>query len=62
MHAFSTFNWIDVDYGSFYENAKNMTAYKYDFVERYKDICSVSELEKKVLNVFLRAYVIRKEM
>ncbi|KAH0648818.1 WAS/WASL-interacting protein family member 1-like isoform X1 [Solanum tuberosum] len=62
--AFSTLNWIGDDYGSFYQDVKNMISYKYDLfiAERDGDVCSVSELEKQHLDAVLRAYNIEKEI
>ncbi|WMV43887.1 hypothetical protein MTR67_037272 [Solanum verrucosum] len=62
--AFSTLNWIGDDYGSFYQDVKNMISYKYDLfiAERDGDVCSVSELEKQHLDAVLRAYNIEKKI
>lgn len=62
--AFSTLNWIGADYGSFYEDVKNMISYKYDLfiAERDGNMCSVSDLEKQGLDAVLRAYNIEKEI
>lgn len=47
--AFSTLNWIGVDYDSLYKDVKKMISYKHDLfnAERKQDMLSVSEWKKK---------------
>ncbi|MCE3051772.1 hypothetical protein HAX54_050766 [Datura stramonium] len=62
--AFTTLNWFGADYGSFYKDVKDLIAYKYDLLtaERKLDMLSVSELEKKYLDVVIRANDIEEEI
>ncbi|KAK4728745.1 hypothetical protein R3W88_021733 [Solanum pinnatisectum] len=62
--AFTTLNWFGADYGSFYKDVKDLIAYEYDLLtlDRKLDMSSVSELEKKYLDVVIFADDIEEEI